>query len=165
MAEPATHAAYRAPILAALVGFSRELRSAGLAIGSGDILSFSSAASLLDPSDLVDLYWAGRSTLVTRRESIPVYDEVFRRYFLGGADPIRELLTLKAQVTAEAGAVLEVPATDPPTAGNSGEQATLGLMASDAEALRHKSFAACTAEELAAVRPVRRRCTHRTTSA
>jgi uncharacterized protein with von Willebrand factor type A (vWA) domain len=118
--EPATRAAYRPPILAALVGFSRELRSAGLAIGSGDILSFSSAASLLDPSDLVDLYWAGRSTLVTRRESIPVYDEVFRRYFLGGADPVRELLTLKAQVTAEAVAVLEVPATDPPTASARG---------------------------------------------
>jgi uncharacterized protein with von Willebrand factor type A (vWA) domain len=154
VAEPATHAAYRPPILAALVGFSRELRSAGLAIGSGDVLSFTSAASLLDPSDLVDLYWAGRSTLVTRRESIPVYDEVFRRYFLGGADPVRELLTLKAQVTAEAGAVLEVPATDPPAAGNEDEQATLGLMASDAEALRHKAFAACTPEELAAVRRI-----------
>src|ERR1035441_7323843 len=30
----------------------------------------------------------------------------------------------------------------------------LGLMASDAEALRHKSFAACTPEELAAVRRI-----------
>jgi uncharacterized protein len=164
---------FRPPILSTLVGFSRELRSAGLPVGSGDILSFSSAASLLDPSDLVDLYWAGRSTLVTRRESIPVYDEVFRRYFLGGAGPVRELLTLKAQVTAEAGAVLEVPATDPPTAGHEDEQATLGLMASDAEALRHKSFAACTPEELAAVRrimarirltPPKRR-TRRTTNA
>jgi uncharacterized protein len=145
---------FRPSILSTLVGFGRELRSAGLAIGSGDILSFNSAASLLDPSDLVDLYWAGRSTLVTRRESIPVYDEVFRRYFLGGVGPVRELLTLKAQVTAEAGAVLEVPATDPPTAGNEDEQATLGLMASGAEALRHKSFAACTPEELAAVRRI-----------
>jgi uncharacterized protein len=154
VAEPATRAAYRPPILSTLVGFSRELRSAGLAIGSGDVLSFSSAASLLDPSDLVDLYWAGRSTLVTRRESIPVYDEVFRRYFFGGADPVRELLTLKAQVTAEAAAVLEVPATEPPAAGHEDEQATLGLMASDAEALRHRSFAACTPEELAAVRRI-----------
>ena len=31
----------------------------------------------LDPTDLVDLYWAGRATLVTRRDGIPVYDEVF----------------------------------------------------------------------------------------
>jgi len=145
---------FRPPILTTLVGFCRELRSAGLAVGSGDILTFSSAAGVLDPSDLLDLYWAGRATLVSKRESIPVYDEVFRRYFLGGADPVRELLTLKAQVTAETQAVLEVPATDPPGAANEDEQATLGLMASDAEALRHKSFAACTPEELAALRRI-----------
>jgi uncharacterized protein with von Willebrand factor type A (vWA) domain len=143
----------RAPFVGVLVDFSRELRSAGLAVGSGDILTYCSAMSPLDPSDLLDLYWAGRVTLVTRRESIPVYDEVFRRFFLGGADPIREMLTLKAQVTAEAQAVLEVPATDPAGDGHE-DEATLGLMASDAEALRHKSFAACTPEELAAVRRI-----------
>ena len=164
---------FKPSIVSTLVGFSRELRSAGLTVGSGDVLAFCSAASLLDPSDLVDLYWAGRTTLVTRRESIPVYDEVFRRYFLGGADPVRELLTLKAQVTAEAQAVLEVPAVDPAGSGQELDDATLGLMASDAEALRHKSFAVCTPEELAAVRrimarirltPPRRR-TRRTRSA
>jgi hypothetical protein len=153
VAEP-PGAAYRAPIVSTLVGFSRELRTAGLNVGSDDILAFCSAMGSLDPSDLVDLYWAGRTTLVTRRESIPVYDEVFRRYFLGGADPVREMLTLKAQATAEAQAVLEIPATDPPVAGHEDEQATLGLMASDAEALRHKSFTACTPEELAALRRI-----------
>ena len=156
-----------------LAGFCRELRSARLAVGSGDVLAYCSAMGSLDPSDLLDLYWAGRTTLVTRRESIPVYDEVFRRFFLGGADPVREMLTLRAQVTAEAQAVLEVPAVDPAGGGQEQDEATLGLMASDAEALRHKSFAACTPEELAAVRrivarirltPPRRR-TRRTTKA
>ncbi len=97
----------------------------------------------LDPSDLVDLYWAGRATLVARREQIDVYDEVFRRFFLDAADPVRELLTLRAQAGAETQAVLEVPATDPAAEGNE-EQAVLGLMASDVDTLRHKSFAACT---------------------
>ncbi|HEX9540635.1 MAG TPA: VWA domain-containing protein [Streptosporangiaceae bacterium] len=143
----------RTGFVSVLVDFASELRSAGLAVGSGDILIFCSAMSPLDPSDLLDLYWAGRATLVTRRENIPVYDEVFRRFFLGGADPIPEMLTLKAQVTAEAQAVLEVPATDPAGGGHD-EEATLGLMASDAEALRHKSFSACTPEELAAVRRI-----------
>jgi uncharacterized protein with von Willebrand factor type A (vWA) domain len=143
----------RAPFVGVLVGFSRELRSAGLAVGSGDVLTYCAAMSPLDPTDLVDLYWAGRTTLVTRRESIPVYDDVFRRFFLGGADPISELLTLKAQATAEAPAVLQVPATDL-APGEHEDQATLGLMASDAEALRHKSFAACTPEELAALRRI-----------
>ena len=67
----------------------------------------------LDPSDLMDLYWAGRATLVTRREDIAIYDEVFRRFFLDAADPVRELLTLKARVTAETQAVLEVPGHRP----------------------------------------------------
>jgi uncharacterized protein len=151
---PETPAARGAPFVRLLAGFSRELRSAGLAVGSGDVLAYCSAMGSLDPSDLLDLYWAGRATLVTRRESIPVYDEVFRRYFLGGADPVRAMLTLKAQVTAEAQAVLEVPAVDPSGSGQEQDEATLGLMASGAEALRHKSFAACTPEELAAVRRI-----------
>jgi uncharacterized protein len=134
--------------------FSRELRAAGLAVGTGDILGYCTAMSALDPSDLLDLYWAGRVTLVTRRDDIPVYDQVFRRFFLGGADPAREMLTLKAQMTAEAEAVLEVPAADPGRERRQDQEATLGLMASDAEALRHKSFAACTPEELAAVRRI-----------
>ena len=107
----------------------------------------------LDPADLLDLYWAGRTTLVSRREHIPIYDEVFKRYFLDAADPVREVLTLRAQVTAETQAVLEVPATDPGSDGRQ-EEATLGLMASDAEALKHKSFAACTPAELAALRRI-----------
>jgi uncharacterized protein len=143
-----------APFVSLLVDFSGELRSAGLALGSGDILTYCSAMGSLDPSDLLDLYWAGRATLVTRRESIPVYDEVFRRFFLGGADPVLEMLTLRAQATAEAQAVLQVPAVDPAGGDQEQDQATLGLMASDAEALRHRSFAACTPEELAAVRRI-----------
>lgn len=144
----------RAPFVTVLADFARELRVAGLAVGTGDMLAYCSAVSSLDPSDLLDLYWGGRVTLVTRRDDLPVYDEVFRRFFLGGAGPIREMLTLRAQVTAEAQAVLEVPATDPDGERRQEQEATLGLMASDAEALRHKSFAACTPQELAAVRRI-----------
>ena len=143
----------RPPLVGVLVRFSRELRAAGLPVGSGDILNYCSAMVPLDPSDLMDLYWAGRATLVTRRDGIPIYDEVFRRFFLAGGDPVREVLTLRAQVTAEAEAMLEVPATFPAGDGPQ-EEATLGLMPSDAEVLRHKSFAACTPDELAAVRRI-----------
>jgi uncharacterized protein with von Willebrand factor type A (vWA) domain len=107
----------------------------------------------LDPTDLLDLYWAGRTTLVTRRDDIPVYDEVFRRYFLGGADPVRELITIRARAEAEAETMLVAPATSPDPAGDP-EQAVLGLMASDVEALRSKSFAACSPQELAALRRI-----------
>src|SRR5207248_10755428 len=67
--------------------------------------------------------------------------------------PLRELLTLKARVTGETDAVMEVPAADPAGEGRE-EEAVLGLMASDAEALRHKSFTACSEDELAAVRRI-----------
>ena len=144
----------QAPFAAVLASFAAELRSAGLAVGTGDVLTYCTAMSTLDPADLVDLYWAGRATLVTRKDSIPAYDATFRRFFLGGGGPVRELLTLKAQVTTQAEAVLEVPATDPAGDGPQQDEAILGLMASDAEALRHKSFTACTPEELAALRRI-----------
>jgi uncharacterized protein with von Willebrand factor type A (vWA) domain len=143
----------RAPVVALLADFCGELRRAGLAVGTGDVLTYCAAMAPLDPTDLLDLYWGGRATLVTRRDDIAVYDEVFRRFFLDAGDPARELVTLKAQASAEAQAPLALP--DPDRAGEGDEeQAVLGWMASDVEALKRKAFAACTAEELAAVRRI-----------
>jgi uncharacterized protein len=143
----------RAPIVGVLVDFARELRSAGLAVGSGEVLTYCAAMTSLDPSDLLDLYWAGRATLVAARDQISVYDEVFRAFFLNAGSPVRELLTIRAHTSAETQSVLEVPATDPAEPGQE-EQAVLGLMASDVDTLRHKSFAACTPGELAALRRI-----------
>jgi uncharacterized protein len=139
-----------------LVSFSRALRGAGVAVGSGDVLTYCAAMSPLDPTDLLDLYWAGRATLIAKRDDIPVYDEVFRRFFLGGADPAPELVTLLARVESEAESVLTAPATDPDNEGDE-EEAVLGWMASDVEALKRKSFAACTPQELAALRRIMNR--------
>jgi hypothetical protein len=161
----------RAPFIALLVNFTAELRAAGLSVGSGDVLAYCAAMGALDPTDLLDLYWGGRTTLVTRRENIPVYDRVFRRFFLDSRDPVRELLNLQHPDHTRAEGVLQVPATEP--GEDRQEQVSLGLVASDAETLRHKSFPACTPEELAALRrimarirltPPRRR-TRRTTTA
>jgi len=79
-----------------LVDFSRELRAAGLAVGTGDVQAYCGSLAALDPTDLVDLYWSGRITLVTRRDDLVVYDEVFRRFFLGASSPPVDLLALKA---------------------------------------------------------------------
>jgi uncharacterized protein len=155
-----------------LVGFGRELRGADIPVGSGDVLTYCAAAARLDPTDLLDLYWAGRATLVTRRAQIPVYDRVFRRYFLGGdAGPTPER-PFTPENRAAARAALEVPRNGPGPPGQERET-RLGLVAADVTALRTKSFAACTPEELAALRriirtmalaPPRRR-TRRTVSA
>ena len=152
--QPAPPAPDAPPFVGVLSGFVAALRAAGLAGGTGDLLTYCAAMAPLDPTDLLDLYWAGRATLVSRKDDIEVYDQVFRAYFLADADPAHAMLTINAQVAAQAdGAVLDVPATGPPGAGDE-EEATLGLMASAAEALRRKSFDACTPEELAAVRRI-----------
>ena len=57
-----------------LVVLARALRDEGLAVGPGRIVDFCRAAAALPAGDL---YWAGRLTLVSRPEEIPVYDRVF----------------------------------------------------------------------------------------
>ena len=70
----------------ALTAFGRELRREGVPVGTGRIAVFCRAAALLSPDDL---YWAGRATLVGRRDQIPVYDRVFGAFF--GADEVPRL--------------------------------------------------------------------------
>jgi len=149
---PAAPEAERVPITRLLVRFAGELRAAGLAVGSGDVQVYCSALSRLDPADLVDLYWAGRATLVSRRDDISTYDEVFRRFFLAEG-PGGDALVLMLRATAAAQGALAIPSTEPGDAERE-DDALLGWMASDVEALKHKSFAACTPEELAALRRI-----------
>jgi uncharacterized protein with von Willebrand factor type A (vWA) domain len=143
-----------APIVALLVDFADRLRRAGLAVGTGEALTYCSAMAALNPADLLDLYWAGRSTLVTRREQIPVYDRVFRAFFLGepgdDADPVRPVV----RALATTASVLQIPATEPGPEDPEDHQARLGLMASTVDILRDKAFAACTPEELASLRRI-----------
>ena len=63
-----------AAFLELLVDFGHELRAAGVPLGSGDVLTYCAAAAALDPSDILDLYWAGRTALITRREQIVLYE-------------------------------------------------------------------------------------------
>ena len=143
-----------APLVPVLVAFCEQLRGAGLAVGSGDVLTYGAALARLDPTDLVDLYWGGRTTLVTRREQIPVYDHVFRRFFLDGVDALPEPVRTTVHTSMVRQSELVVPATDPGPADEDEPPAELGLVGSDAQVLRNKAFAACTPEELAALRRI-----------
>jgi len=143
----------QAPFISLLVAFGNELRTAGVAVGTGDVETYCAAVAVLDPTDIADLYWSGRTTLLTRRDQIPVYDRVFRRFFLADSDDADPLKTT-LRVTAGSQLEMELPAGEPAGDGHDEEQATLGLMASDVAVLREKSFAACTPEELAALRRI-----------
>ena len=141
------------PFSRVLVGFAHELRGAGLTVGSGDVLTYFAAMTPLDPTDLVDLYWAGRATLVSRHEDDGVYHQVFRRYFLDDDGPGRGELKFSAEAAAEVEAALMMPGTEPgPEDGR--QRPVLGWMASDVDALKHRSFTACTPDEVAALRKI-----------
>jgi len=127
-----------------IVAFGAALRVAGLPVGTGRIVAFREAAELVPPEDL---YWAGRATLVTRRDEIAVYDRVFREVF-GSAPRRPERLPhprrrLRIAGAAELGG-RPVEAAAPQDAA----------LASPAEVLRLKSFANCTPEELLALAPL-----------
>ncbi len=155
-----------------LVGFGQTLRQAGLSIGSNDILTFCSGVSNLDVTDLMDVYWAGRATLVRRNDHVSIYNAVFQLFFLDieqvNADARKR--TLKASSTA--GATLEIPNTEEGLPGDiSPDEVKLGYLASTSEVYRLKAFSDCSDDEIRQVRklisrlrvtpPVRR--THRTT--
>lgn len=143
-------------LVSVLVGFGRTLRGQGLTVGSGDMLTYCQAMTDLDPTDLVDLYWAGRTCIVTRREDIPTYDEAFREYFLSEDSPLEDLFELKAETDPEGTSPLELPPLEDP--GEEQEQEGLfGFQASSIESLKHKSFSECTPEELAQLRRIMQR--------
>jgi len=144
------------PFTSVLVGFAHELRAAGLMIGTGDVLTYFAAMTPLDPTDLLDLYWAGRATLVSRHEDGRVYDQVFRRYFLDEDAPAAGQLPLDPESVAEAEASLVMPGTEPGPDDDTEDQErpVLGWMASGVDALKHRSFTACTPDELAALRRI-----------
>jgi uncharacterized protein with von Willebrand factor type A (vWA) domain len=138
-----------------LIEFGDELRDAGIAVGTGDAMTYVQAVSLLNPADLGDVYWAGRGTLVSRRDLIPTYDRVFKNFFLDvGTQGDSELKAMMRATTSTA-ATLEVPSPDPGEGEESTEEeAQLGYMASGAQVWRNKAFAACTDQELATIRRI-----------
>jgi uncharacterized protein len=106
-----------------LVRFGRALRAEGLPVGPDRVAELGRAAALLEPGEL---YWAGRATVVSRPEQIPVYDAVFGRFF-GPPVPMPGpplVLRVRAEVEEDVG------------------------LASRIELLREKSFSRCTREEL-----------------
>jgi uncharacterized protein len=137
-------------VLPALAGFGRELRAAGLPVGTGQVVSFCQGLSRLDPTDLRDIYWSGRACLVSHRDDLVAYDNAFGRYFLGDAAPRLVAQRDDAPAVDSSDARLDAPA---PVAGGERRPRAedVGQAASDAELLRAKDFAECDPDELAAI--------------
>ena len=138
-----------------LVEFRDELRNAGVVVGTNDTMTYVEAVSLINPADLIDVYWAGRGTLVNRKDQIPVYNRIFQKFFLDVEAAADSELKSMMRATTALSATLEVPSPDPGQGEESKEEeAQLGYMASGAQVWRNKAFAACTDQELATIRRI-----------
>jgi uncharacterized protein with von Willebrand factor type A (vWA) domain len=121
----------------AVIGFERELRAAGLPVGSAESLDFVSSLSLLDIGVRSDVKAASRAIHARRFDDIAVHDEVFDRYW-SGSGRLAEQITTSATTRAT------------PGSGSSGESVQLVVRRtySPDERLRHRDFDRMTPEEL-----------------
>ena len=72
-----------AALVRQVVTFGRVLREGGLEVGPGRIADALTALEEVDIGRQVDVYWALRTTLVTRFEEIELFDRAFNAWFLG----------------------------------------------------------------------------------
>ncbi|MGW2237829.1 vWA domain-containing protein [Streptomyces sp. NPDC001759] len=71
---------------AALIGFARALRAAGVDASAERVHAYLRAVDQLRPGMRADVYWAGRLTLCGGRDDLERYERVFAAYF-GSAEP------------------------------------------------------------------------------
>ena len=134
------------PGLRRLVGFGRLLRRRGLPVGTGRILTFCRAVAALDRLDRMGVYWAGRVSMVARKEDLAAYDAAFAEWF---PDRARDVLNMGGGRDQQAGQPPElevlldrgVPEESwEPASGAEDGEAPVGVLASGAEVLRAKAF-------------------------
>lgn len=138
------------------IDFGNLLRSSGLAVGTDDIFAFCTAVSELNPTDLQDIYWAGRTTLIHKREAIPVYSEKFKEFFLSAEAQAKEAHKKKFQATSVATATFDIPETEENSPGSGEEETKMGFASSTTEIYRNKEFKICSPAELSLLRHMMR---------
>src|SRR5215218_2403574 len=170
--------------MANLLFFGRDLRSSGLNLGSGQILSLVEALGEVDCRRSDDFYHAARATLVNSPEQIPVFDAAFSRFWRRLTNPMPPVempadqgdldLTPPPGATPEEGpdrkrtsegkegksrdrAILAVEDTDQEDTGDGDELESPPeevLVFSAREVLRKKDFAQFSPEEIAEARRI-----------
>lgn len=118
-----------------LLGFTRALRGAGVAVTMDRAQSFLAAAALVGLDDRRATYWAGRATLCSGPDDLDRYDAVFTDWFLG-AD------RRGARHVPQAQPRLTQAALEPE--GDDGDDDPLRARASAVEVLRHRDIADLT---------------------
>ena len=134
------------------VAFARVLRDAGLAVPLGSVLTFVDALGAVGLDQRDDVYWAGRATLLRRREETELYDRAFSAFWeqrgqiVEGAPVEEEHITLLTDDENQDG---QAPPDDE---SQEIEGPVLTVRFSTEETLRHKDFAEYTVIEMAEAR-------------
>jgi hypothetical protein len=133
-----------------VVTFGRVLREAGLEVGPGRVVDALRGLDEVGLRHQDNVYWTLRTTLVARREEIEPFDRAFRAWFLRTAfsPPAREADPRETRPGAQR--VRRDARLSGEADAGAGEPDTIGYSAH--EILRHKDFAAMSAEEFARVR-------------
>jgi uncharacterized protein with von Willebrand factor type A (vWA) domain len=150
--------------------FTRALRAAGLRTDLGAAIDYSRALTLIDIGEREQVRAAGLALFVRRRDELPVYDEVFvrfwRRYELAIEPPDlgldlpwdesagdgQRMAVLRqgedAEREASASAVVEEQAADPASPSELRDEASALASWSELERLFHKPFERMSPGEL-----------------
>jgi len=127
------------------VSFSRVLRGAGLEVPVDSVVMFVRALGELSLNQRNQVYWAGRGTLVRRREDINVYDRAFAIFWERLAfEPLDE-----ERVEQSITLIIDSEESSDGDSSSNQDEDQLFLRFSRMETLREKDFRECTADELA----------------
>jgi uncharacterized protein with von Willebrand factor type A (vWA) domain len=136
--------------------FARQLRAAGLGVSLSQVEALLRAFEWLDPCARSDVYHAARTTLLTRREDLPLFDRIFGRFWLGVEPRSKDLpkmpLAPRHLRRQERPALAMLLAERARTADPEVEVRDRSLAANDDEVLKRKDFAELTPRELEALR-------------
>ena len=130
-----------------LLGFARALRAAGVAVTQDRSQVFLTAVARVGLEDLQQVYWAGRATLCSCPEDLPVFDKVFWAWFADDGSAVtgqRPVQPTPPQRQAPLG-------EDDSDAGEGGDgdDLVVRVAASDVEVLRHRDIATLSEGERA----------------
>jgi uncharacterized protein len=129
----------------ALLGFTRALRAAGVAVTQDRSQTFLRAVAVLGVADRQATYWAGRSTLCSSPEDCASYDKVFWAWFFDDGS------TVTGERRQPPPPVQQAPLSEDEQETGEGSQPdeVLRVAASDAEVLRHRDIATLDVAEKA----------------
>jgi uncharacterized protein with von Willebrand factor type A (vWA) domain len=134
-----------APVVAALTGFARALRSAGVNADRARLTTAIGALAELDPGNADHVYWSTRVALCSEPDDLPRFDALFDVWFRG-ARPV-----LPGRVPATNAPLQLSPAARPDAGaderGEDDGDDVLRTAASEAEILRHRDVAQLTPDE------------------